>query len=78
MIVTMTYYSFLSQEERIKMMAATEFVCLHEDTVVKFDPADGGFWAFSRTMKVKLELSEVRKLPEVRLFKKDLSKFVSK
>ena len=75
---TITSYTFISQEERSKMVLNTEFICIYEDTIVKFDPVDETFWAFGRYQKVKLTVSEVRKLPEVRIKKLDLAKFKKK
>ena len=64
---TMTYYTYMSPEERVKMLAASEFICFYEDAIVAFDPSDGDFWAFGSTTKVRLSLTEVKKFPEVRL-----------
>lgn len=57
------------------MLANTEFVCLYYEYNVRFDKTDGYFWAFQKEQKFKLEVKDVRKMPEVKLFKIKLNKY---
>lgn len=70
-------YKFLYEEERREMMLKTTFVCLYENTIIRFDKTDNSFWSFGKTQKIKIPISEVRKMPEVKLFKVDLKKLMT-
>lgn len=69
------YFNFLSEEQRQQMIENTKFVCLYQEYSVRFDPLDGDFWAFQPHQKFKLKIADVRKMPEVKLFKINLNKF---
>lgn len=70
-----TYVIFLSEEQRQQKLLDTKFVCLYQEYNVRFDQLDGNFWAFSKEQRFKLSINDVRKMPEVKLFKIDLKKF---
>jgi hypothetical protein len=73
---SITCYKFLYEEERQKMIDNTVFVCLNESNIIRFDKTDNSFWSFGRLQKIKLSISEVRKMPEIKLFKVDLKKIM--
>ena len=69
-------YKFLYEEERQEMMKSTVFICLNGLNIIRFDKSDNSFWSFSKSQKIKIPIREVRKMPEVKLFKIDLKKLM--
>ena len=69
-------FYFESEEQRQKMIEKTKLVCIYEGSVVRYDPSDESFWSFGSTSKVKVPISEVRKMPEVVLLKINLAKIM--
>ena len=70
-------YRFLYEEERREMLLKTTFVCLNDSSIITFDKLDNSFWSFGRYQKIKISIIEVRKMPEVKLFKIDLKKLMA-